>query len=275
MFKNFFLNEKNIFWAIAINSVVIFLLYFRSIENNHPDVFQALEYLDAALVVLFIIEAIVKLKEFGVKGYFSKGWNVFDFIIVIVSLPALLIFFPSIQLGNTTSFLKILRLGRMIRLFRLMTFVPRMNLIVEGLGRALKASVFVILALLLLNFLLALFTCHFYRDRVPEYFGDPLISMYYIFQMFTVEGWNEIPATVAEAFAGDGSGPSALPANVMAGLTRFYFIVVVTLGGIFGMSLANAVFVDEMTSDNNDEVEKKIDALQEQIAELKGLLEKK
>ena len=40
------------------------------------------------------------------------------------------------------------------------------------------------------------------------------------------------------------------------------------------MSLANAVFVDEMTMDNNDELEKKIDQLQVQIGELKEMLKK-
>ena len=40
------------------------------------------------------------------------------------------------------------------------------------------------------------------------------------------------------------------------------------------MSLANAVFVDEMTSDNNADLEVKIDNLEAQIQELKALLTK-
>ena len=51
-------------------------------------------------------------------------------------------------------------------------------------------------------------------------------------------------------------------------------IIVVTLGGIFGMSLANAVFVDEMTSDNNNVLEEKLDSMEKQIQELKELLKK-
>jgi voltage-gated sodium channel len=274
-FKKLFLTEKNILAVIAINSVIIFLLYFPQIKENTPDFFRALEYLDVFCVIIFLIEAIVKIREYGFKGYFSQGWNVFDFIIVVASLPALLIFFPSIVLPTSTSFLKILRLGRMTRLFRMMTFIPRMNMIMEGLGRALKASVFVILALLLFNFLIALFSCHFFGHRVPEMFGDPLISMYHIFQMFTVEGWNEIPATVAAAYDAEGSSPSIFSPKIMAGLTRFYFIIIVSLGGIFGMSLANAVFVDEMTSDNNSELETKLDAMQKQLEEMKALLEKR
>jgi voltage-gated sodium channel len=83
--------------------------------------------------------------------------------------------------------------------------------------------------------------------------------------MFTVEGWNEIPASII-ADSDD---------SMYAGLTRFYFVLVVLFGGIFGMSLANAVFVDEMTMDNNDELEKKVDELSVQVAELKEMLIKR
>ncbi len=92
-----------------------------------------------------------------------------------------------------------------------------------------------------------------------------MISSYSIFQMFTVEGWNEIPASIVE----NTENP------MYAGLTRFYFVLVVLFGGIFGMSLANAVFVDEMTMDNNDGLEKKVDELSAQVAELKEMLKEK
>ena len=274
MLKKIFTTEKYILWAIGINAIIIFLLYFPQIKESTPGFYRKLELFDVFFVMIFLIEALVKLRVYGVKGYFSKGWNVFDFLIVLASLPALLVLVPSVSLPTSTSFLKILRLGRMIRLFRMITFIPRMNMIMEGLGRALKASIFVILALVFFNFILALFTCHFFGQRVPELFRDPLISMYYIYQMFTVEGWNEIPATVAEAFSSDTGKTSFFSPTVMAGLTRFYFIIVVTLGGVFGMSLANAVFVDEMTSDNNKDIEAKLDHLQIQIAELKSLIER-
>ncbi len=143
-----------------------------------------------------------------------------------------------------------------------------MDSIVRGLVRALKASVFGFIALVFLNLILALFTCHFYGKLVPEYFGDPLISSYYIFQMFTVEGWNEIPILIADAAEDQGLANYSL----IAGATRAYFVIIVLTGGVFGMSLANAIFVDEMTSDNNQLVEEKMDVLQQQVAELKQIL---
>lgn len=241
--------------AILINAIVIFISYFPEYRNN-----QWLFVIDELFVVFFAIEAIVKIAILKPRQYFSFAWNRFDFLIVMGSLPSLLNHFISIP---DTSLLVVLRLFRIIRLIRFIRFIPHMDKIILGLGRAIKSSVFILLALLLINILIAIFTCHLYGEMVPEYFGNPLISCYSIFQMFTVEGWNEIPTAIA----------AKMENPIGIGLTRFYFVLVVLIGGIFGMSLANAVFVDEMTADNNQDVEAKLDALQHQISELKQLIE--
>ena len=160
------------------------------------------------------------------------------------------------------SFLLVFRLARLIRLLRFLSFVPNVGKILEGLGRALRASVFVLLILFVLNFILSLFTCHLYATVAPEFFGNPIISSYTIFQLFTMEGWNEIPAVIAQR----------TETPFLAGLTRFYFVMIVLFGGVFGLSLANAIFVDEMLVDNNDALEAKIDRLQKQVEELTTLL---
>ena len=55
---------------------------------------------------------------------------------------------------------------------------------------------------------------------------------------------------------------------------KVYFIFLVLTGGIFGIGLVNAVFVDELVADNNDEVLDKIDSLSAEIKELKELIKK-
>lgn len=255
--KRFFLNERNILIAVILNAIVIVALYFPAYRND-----PWLEFIDHLFILLFLIEAIVKINAFKPKGYFANGWNRFDFIIVVGSLPTLLMSFVDIP---DTSLIVILRLFRTVRLVRFIRFVPNLNHVILGLGRALKASVFIFVALVLMNLILAVVTCHFYADIAPDLFGDPLISAYSIFQLFTLEGWNEIPQTIAEGMPADS-------APFLIGLTRLYFIVIVLVGGILGMSLANAVFVDEMTMDNNQALESKIDSLEADIREVKELL---
>lgn len=253
--KQFFLQERNVMIAIIVNAVVIFLRYFPELSHN-----QWLIYIDHLFIMFFVVEAIVKLRTLKPKQYFASAWNIFDFIIIVGSIPALLtdwIPFPD------TSLITVLRVFRLARLLRLIRFIPNFGQVIDGLGRALKASVFVLFAMIFLNFLLALFTCHFYGETAPEFFGNPLVSSYTIFQLFTVEGWNDIPAAIAAKTDNEW----------VIGFTRLYFVLIVLLGGVFGMSLANAVFVDEMTMDNNNLLEEKIDQLQEQIAELKALIQ--
>lgn len=252
--KRFFLTERNIFFAIIINSIIIFLMYFP--ENRDVHLFETIDHF---FILFFLLEAIVKIYYYKPNKYFSDVWNVFDFILVAGSIPSLLVAFIDIP---DTSILIALRAFRLFRIMRFIRFVPNVSKIIKGLVRALRASVFVFIALFILNFLIAIISCHFYGNLVPEYFRDPLISAYSTFQLFTVEGWNEIPALIAER----------LDNSVLSGLTRFYFVSVVFVGGIMGMSLANAVFVDEMTMDNNDLLEQKIDSLQEQIEVLTSYL---
>ncbi|MEO1410987.1 MAG: ion transporter [Bacteroidota bacterium] len=270
MIRRLFLSEKKILWAIVANAVVIFLLYFPQLKQGSPTFFSFLDFVDHVFVVFFIVEALVKIAHYRAQRYFSDGWNIFDFVIAVASIPSLLHYLGFPLLPNT-SLLKILRLLRLARIIRFMRFVPHMDMLVSGLKRAIKASVFLFLALLIANFILALFTCHFFGQLVPEYFGDPLVSSYHIFQMFTIEGWNEIPSEIALAVERQGSPYGSW----IIGFARLYSAIIVLVGGILGMSLANAVFVDEMTIDNNQDLERKIDDLQQQIAELKSLLENK
>lgn len=255
--KRFFMQERNILIAIALNTVVITLLYFPSLKYD-----PSLVLIDHLFVLLFMAEMVVKLVVLKPKLFFADFWNRFDLTVVCLSLPTVL---EPLLPFHGTSVLLILRLFRLIRLVRFIRFIPNISQVLRGLIRALKASVFIIIGLFFLNFVLALFTCHFYGDIAPEFFGDPLTSAYSIFQMFTIEGWNEIPATISSRLDHPG----------LSGITKAYFVLVVLVGGIFGMSLANAIFVDEMTMDNNRDLEKKVDELRWEIRELKGMINRK
>lgn len=260
MFKKLFLSERAMLLAIIINAVVIFALYFPDLKGN----FWLLT-IDHAFIIFFLVEVIVKLSVWKPKQYFAGFWNRFDFFIVLGSLPVFLE--GMLDVPDAAGLLILLRLFRLVRLVRLMRFIPNIEQVVAGLGRAMKASVFVLAILVFLNFMLAIVTCHLYADVAPSYFGNPLTSIYSIFQLFTLEGWNEIPAAIV-------NNPASPMGATATGMTRFYFACIVILGGVFGMSMANAVFVDEMMMDNNEELEKKVDELTEEVRALRRFLEK-
>ena len=88
-------------------------------------------------------------------------------------------------------------------------------------------------------------------------FGSPLDSLYSIFKIFTVEGWYEIPEVIAERCS-----------DFNWWLVRLYFILILFVGGIFGLSMVNSVFVEGMI--NNSEMDKKIDRILERLEEIEG-----
>lgn len=53
-----------------------------------------------------------------------------------------------------------------------------------------------------------------------------------------------------------------------------YVILVLVLGGFIALSLANAIFVDEMVSDNNDDLMREVELLKQQNEKILSLLEK-
>lgn len=242
MVKRFFTNEWVILAAVLANSSILFTLGYDEMENN-----KSLLFADHLFTIFFVVEAIVKISYWGKEKYFSSGWNRFDFGIVILSLPSLaelLYDFSDVDI----SFLLMFRILRVIRIFRFLRIIPNIKQLIAGVRRAFRASIFVFVALLIYNLLLAVLTCYMFKDAAPEYFGDPMISFYTIFQVFTLEGWDTIPKAIAES-----SEPW------LAAVARIYFVVIVLTGGMFGFSIVNAIFVDEMVIDNTDELEAKID----------------
>ena len=218
---------------------------------------RAMFWVDYACLLFFILEAVLKIYQpGGFTAYWSEGWNRFDFIIVLGSLPLLASPFAGGILENA-AFAMLLRLGRLFRLARLLRLVPDATKIWAGVQRALSASVYIFLMLFVLNLILAMGAIMLFGDieQASDYFGDPVKAFYSLFKVFTIEGWYEIP----DRLAGRG-----VPEGTIM-LLRLYFTCAVLTGGLLGLSIANAVFVDSIVSDNTDGVERMVTELHEEL----------
>ncbi len=243
-----FLNDRVIMLAILVNMVMLFLLSFDQLS----DYFATYRLIDQGLTLFFLLEAIVKIHVRGWQTYIRSGWNRLDFAIVVLTTPTLFFYLFDI---SDTSFLLIFRLLRLAKFFRFFQFVPHLDKIFKGVLRSLKASVFMMLALLLYGLIASLFNCYLFRDLAPEHFGNALKALYTTFRMFTMEGWYDIPEALMHQ----------QESSTLHFFVRFYFVLIVITGGVFGLSIVNAIFVDEMLSDNNQDLEKRIQHLEDQI----------
>ncbi len=256
--KNIFTSERFILLIILINSIIIFLQ-----ESGVSNIF--VNTVDAICTIIFIIEMIAKHRQLGIKGYWSSGWNKLDGTLVILSIPSLISYFLPAPYLNI-SIILILRILRVFRFFRVIHIFPNFGIIIQNLWKALKDSLPIFIGFFILIIIFSLFSCAMFKDVSPEYFGTPLNAIYSTFRLCTVEGWYEIPDSLSESLS-----------VAQIAWVRIYFILILIIGGIIGLSLVNSIFVDAMVSDNNDELESevkllnsKIDSLTEEIKKLQG-----
>jgi voltage-gated sodium channel len=250
--KNIFLNDRIILLLISINAIIIFFQGFKADTYD-----QVLAYIDDALTFLFIIEMIVKTSHYGWKEYLRSGWNKFDVILILLSIPSLVAHLvPHIEQYVNVSYLLVFRVFRVFKFFRFVQFFPQVEHIFRSAQQALSASFMVLVGFFVVIFIMAILSTFFFQNAAPNLFGDPLTSYYSTFQVFTVEGWNGIPdALVKEAAANGKPFP-----DIAIFFIRMYFIGLFIVGGIFGLSIVNSIFVDAMISDH-DETEKQFEDL--------------
>ncbi|MCS7076566.1 MAG: ion transporter [Bacteroidia bacterium] len=247
MLRKVFLNERIILGVILCNALVMFFLAFEDLSDN-----VYLDILDHFFTLFFAFEVSVKIGLLSWRVYINDKWNVFDFVITLVSLPSLLLLvFKDLP---DLSALLVFRVVRVAKFFRFLRFIPHIQDLIKGTQRAIKASIFVFIVLFVYIFILSLFSCFLFRSTCPEHFSNPIDAFYSIFRIFTVEGWYEIPDKISER--------SSFLTSI---LVKLYFVLVVLTGGIFGFSIVNAIFVDEMVRDNNDNLEAQVKELHKKI----------
>lgn len=234
---------------VLINTGIIFVSGFLTNQGG------TLLIIDTIFTLLFLFEAVVKIRVRGFSEYWSDGWNRFDFIIVLLALPSCINVFGPILPGM--SILLSLRTMRVFKSFRLLKFVPNVENLLNGIKLAFKASYIVAIGMIVLLLVFSIVTTFLFGNFAPQYFGNPALSVYSIFRLFTIEGWYDMPEAIAI-----NSG------SAMAVFARIYFSILLFLGGIIGMSLVNSIFVDAMAADNNDEVLEKLSQLERKLDEI-------
>ncbi len=146
-------------------------------------------------------------------------------------------------------------------MFRFFSFVPGVEGLLKSVKRGLKASVIILIAFGAFLFVISILSNNLFKES--EIFNNPATSLYTMVQLISIEGWYEIPEAIQKDIP-----------TINVFFTRFYFVILLIIGGIFGLSFVDAVLVDAMVMDNNDDLDKKVDELKEELKEIKEILQK-
>jgi len=173
--------QTGVLALILINSALLGLETLPSVKDAIGVEILAL---DRIVISLFTAEIVLRFYA-APASYFRSGWNIFDFIIVAISLFA------------ASSGLAAVRALRVLRVLRLVTVIPRMRVVVSALLDSIPGIASVGVVLVLIVYVFAVIGANIYGADHPEIFGNVFISMYTLFQVMTLEGWAEIASQVA------------------------------------------------------------------------------
>lgn len=169
-----------------IVAVIVVAGVVAGIETN-PAIMEQhgslLHGLDRIILGIFMIEALLKIAAHGRQPwrYFADGWNVFDFLIIIICL---------LPVGGP--FAAVLRLARALRLLRLVSALPQLQLLVGALLKSLSAMGYVSLLLGLLFYIYAVAGIHLFGKTDPANFGSLGSALLTLFRIVTLDNWGDI-----------------------------------------------------------------------------------
>lgn len=206
--------------------------------------------LDTLCLSIFVLE--LALKFHAQRGQFWRsGWNIFDFLIVGISLM------PGAQTFS------VLRALRILRLLRVISVSPNLRRVVEGFIKALPGMGSVFLLMGMLFYIGAVMATKLFSASFPDWFGDLGNSAYSLFQIMTLESWSMgIVRPVMEIY------PYAWAFFVPFIMVTTFAVVNLLVGLIVNsMQDAHAAESNQATSDYRDEVLKRLVAIEARLAE--------
>ncbi|MGL4400425.1 MAG: ion transporter, partial [Luteolibacter sp.] len=161
---------------------------------------------DAMVLGIFIIEAVLKLMAHAPRplDYFRDGWNVFDFTIIVLCL-----------LPVDSQFAVVLRLGRTLRLLRLVSALPKLQLLVGALIKSFSSMGYVGLLLGIMFYIYAIVGIHLFGSHDAAHFGSLSLAFFTLFQTITLDDWKFLFVSA------QGSSPA---------IAAVYFISFILLG---------------------------------------------
>ena len=234
-----------------IVGVIIFNAIILGMETSKPIMAAAgplISTLDNICLSIFVVELVAKI--YAQRGqFFRNGWNIFDFIIVGVSLIP----------GNGG--LSVLRALRILRVLRVISVVPSLRRVVEGFVTALPGMGSVFLLMGIVFYIAAVMATKLFGDAFPEWFGTLGRSGYSLFQIMTLESWSMgIVRPVMEVY------PYAWVFFVPFIMVTTFAVVNLLVGLIVNsMQDAHAEEGNAATDAYRDEVLKKLDAIEARL----------
>tara|TARA_B100001540_G_C15721206_1_gene603155 strand:- start:25 stop:801 length:777 start_codon:yes stop_codon:yes gene_type:complete len=239
--------QRFIILTIVLAGVVVGVQTYAKFADRHKEI---LEFMDGMILVVFSLEVIIKVAAEGKKPlrYFSNPWNVFDFIIVAACLLE-----PVLPIDG--AFLPVLRLARILRVLRLVTTIPKLQVLVSCLLKSLPSMFYVSVLLGLLFYIYGTMAVFLYGENDPIHFRNLQTSVLSLFRVVTLEDWTDV--MYINMYGSDNYGYSDQdlarwePISQASPLgAAVFFVSFVLIGTMIVLNLVIGVIMNSMDESN-------------------------
>ena len=181
-----FLNlRSNKTFELFVVGVIIFsaLVVGAKTYNIPPLALQIIAWLDVGVTIVFLVEIVIRfLGEEQKRNFFKSGWNIFDTLIVVISL---------IPIEDSQMAL----LGRLVRIFRVLRMVsviPELRVLLNSLVRALPQLGYVLLLMFIIFYIYAAIGSTLFSGINETLWGDISVALLTLFRVMTFEDWTDV-----------------------------------------------------------------------------------
>jgi len=175
---------NKVFELFVVTVILVSALAIGAKTYAIPDNTLALiKILDWTITLIFLAEIVIRfLAEEHKRRFFHNGWNVFDTLIVVVSLIPI----------EDSELALVGRLVRIFRVLRMVSIVPELRLLLNALLKALPQLGYVLLLMFIIFYIYAAIGATFFHWINPALWGDISISMLTLFRVMTFEDWTDV-----------------------------------------------------------------------------------
>ena len=214
---------------------------------------EVLRILDWVVTLIFLFEIGIRFAAEEKKAnFFHNAWNIFDTLIVIVSL---------IPIENTEMVL-VARLVRVFRVMRMISFIPELRLLLNSLLIALPRLGYVMLLMFIIFYIYAAVGSLFFENINSFLWGDIARAMLTLFRVMTFEDWTDVMYEVMVVYA----------------WSWVYFVSFIFLTAFAFLNMVIGIVVNVLEEEHQREVENdpnqvSLSDLKVEIESLKRLIE--
>ena len=178
------LRSKKTFEFFVVSVIIASALLVGVKTYELPTTSQRiLGWLDILITVIFLAEISIRfIAEPHKRSFFRNPWNLFDTLVVMVSL---------IPIDNSDMAL-VARLVRVFRVLRMVSIVPELRMLLASLAKALPQLGYVVLLMFIIFYIYAAIGATLFESINPTLWSDISISMLTLFRVMTFEDWTDV-----------------------------------------------------------------------------------